>query len=70
MFSPCNLVIDHVIYGTLLECNHMENALAKKSKQTTLDLSKPQMRFNSQVWADPGAEDYAMHHAEGNFLLI
>lgn len=61
--------MDHVIYGTLLEYNHMEKSLVKKSKQTTLDLSKPQMCFEMRVWADPGAEDYAMHHAEGNFML-
>jgi len=61
--------MDCVIYGTLLERNHMEKSLAKKSKQT-LGLSKPQMCFESRVWADQGAEDYALHHADGNFLLI
>lgn len=62
--------MDHVIYGTLLECNHTGKSLAKKSKQIPPDLSKPQMCFEIWVWADVGAEAYAMHHAEGNFLLI
>lgn len=48
----------------------MEKSLAKKSKQTRLDLGKPQLRFDIRVWAEPGADNYAVHHAEGNFLLI
>lgn len=62
--------MDRVIHGTLLECNHMEKSLAKKSKQTRLDLGKPQLHFDIRVWAEPGADNYAVHHAEGNFLLI
>lgn len=44
-----------------LQRNHMEKSLAKKSKQTTPDLSKPQACFNIRVWADSGPEDCAMH---------
>lgn len=49
--------MDHVIYGTLLECNHTERSLTKKSNQTTLGLNKPQMCFEIWVWADSGADN-------------
>lgn len=45
----------HVIYGTLLECNHTEKSSTRKSNQTTLEPNKPQMCFEIWVWADPGA---------------
>lgn len=50
--------MDHVIYGTLLECNHTEKSSTKKNNQTTQGLNKPQMCFEIRMCA------------ESKFLLI
>lgn len=52
--------MDHVIYGTLLECKHTEKSSTKKSNQTLYALKSECGQTQKQ----------AVHHVEGKFLLV